>query len=131
MFGGATSPGSHHPRLASARDPSYSFPSSPLGACYTWEGGASGPVGMGLITVRVVPRSGRTSVEVDERGIVVRVPEAPEGGRATEAARQALADALGVPASTTVLRRGARSRTKVFEVPNLEQREAEVRLRAT
>ena len=85
---------------------------------------------MGLITVRVVPRSGRTSVEVEERGIVVRVPAAPEAGRATEAARRALADALGVPASTTVLRRGARSRTKVFEVPGLEQREAEVRLRA-
>ena len=86
---------------------------------------------MGLITVRVVPRSGRASVEVEERGIVVRVPAAPEAGRATEAVRRALADALGVPASTTVLRRGARSRTKVFEVAGLEQREAEVRLRAT
>jgi uncharacterized protein len=86
---------------------------------------------MGLIRVQVVPRSGRASVEVEERGIVVRVPAAPEAGRATEAARRALADALGVPASTTVLRRGARSRTKVFEVAGLEQREAEVRLRAT
>jgi uncharacterized protein YggU (UPF0235/DUF167 family) len=85
---------------------------------------------MGLITVRVVPRSSRTSVEVDERGIVVRVPAAPEAGRASEAARRALAEALGVPASETLLRRGSRSRTKVFEVPGVEQREAEVRLRA-
>jgi uncharacterized protein YggU (UPF0235/DUF167 family) len=85
---------------------------------------------MGLITVRMVPRSSRTSVEVDERGIVVRVPAAPEAGRASEAARRALAEALGVPASETLLRRGSRSRTKVFEVPGVEQRDAEVRLRA-
>ena len=86
---------------------------------------------MGLVTVRVVPRSSRTSVEVDERGIVVRVTAAPRDGRATEAARRALAEALGVPASATLLRRGARSRTKVFEVSGLEQRAAEIRIRAT
>ena len=86
---------------------------------------------MGLVTVRVAPRSGRTAVEVDERGILVRVRAAPEAGRATEAARRALADALGVPASSTRLRRGARSRMKVFEVPGLDQAGAEVRLKAT
>ena len=86
---------------------------------------------MGLVTVRVVPRSGRTAVEVDGRGIVVRVREAPEAGRATEAARRALADALGVPASATRLRHGARSTTKVYEVPGFDQPGAEVRLRAT
>ena len=86
---------------------------------------------MGLVTVRVIPRSARTSVEVDERGVVVRVTAAPENGRATEAARRALAEALGVPANATLLRRGSRSRTKVFEVADVEQRDAEVRLRAT
>jgi uncharacterized protein YggU (UPF0235/DUF167 family) len=58
------------------------------------------------------------------------VPAAPEAGRASEAARRALAEALGVPASETLLRLGSRSRTKVFEVPGVEQRDAEVRLRA-
>jgi uncharacterized protein len=86
---------------------------------------------VGLVTVRVVPRSSRTSVEMDERGIVVRVPAPPEAGRATEAARRALAGALGVPADATLLRRGARSRTKVFEVAGIDQIDAEVRLRAT
>jgi uncharacterized protein YggU (UPF0235/DUF167 family) len=86
---------------------------------------------MGLVTVRVIPRSGRTSVELEERGIVVRVTAVPEDGRATEAARRALAEALGVPVSATQLRRGARSRTKVFEVRGVEQSAAEVRLRAT
>jgi hypothetical protein len=85
---------------------------------------------MGLVTVRVGPRSSRTSVGLDDRGILVRVRAAPEDGRATEEARRALAEALGVPGRVT-LRRGGRSRTKVFEVEGLGQREAEMRLRAT
>jgi uncharacterized protein YggU (UPF0235/DUF167 family) len=86
---------------------------------------------MGLVTVRVMPRSAQTSVELDERGIIVRVPAAPEAGRATDAARRALADALGVPANRIRLRRGTRSRTKVFEIAGVGQLDAEVRLRAT
>ena len=87
--------------------------------------------GMGLVTVRVVPKAGRTSVGLDERGIVVHVRAAPEGGRATEEARRALAEVLGVPGSAVELHRGARSRTKVFEVAGLGQQQAEMRLRAT
>jgi uncharacterized protein len=62
---------------------------------------------------------------------VVRVRAAPEGGRATEQARRALAEALGVPGSAVGLHRGTRSRAKVFEVAGLGQPEAEMRLRAT
>ena len=86
---------------------------------------------MGLVTVRVGPRSSRTSVALDARGILVRVRAAPEHDRATEEARRALAEALGVPGSGVSLRRGGRSRTKVFEVEGLGQRQAEMRLRAT
>ena len=88
-------------------------------------------VKMGVVTVRVVPRAGRTSVEVQERGILVRVRSVPEGGRATAEARRALADALGVPASSVRLRTGARSRTKVFDVEGLDEPAARMRLRAT
>jgi uncharacterized protein YggU (UPF0235/DUF167 family) len=86
---------------------------------------------MGRVTVRVGPRSSRTSVALDDRGILVRVRAAPEDGLATEEARRALAEALGVPGSGVSLRRGGRSRTKVFEVEGLGQRQAEMRLRAT
>ena len=86
---------------------------------------------MGLVTVRVVPKAGRTSVGLDDRGIVVRVRAAPEGGRATEEARRAVAEGLGVPGPGVTLHRGTRSRTKVFEVAGLEQQQAEMRLRAT
>ena len=87
--------------------------------------------GMGLVTVRVVPKAGRTSVGLDDRGVVVRVWAAAEGGRATEEARRALAQSLGVPGSAVELHRGTRSRTKVFEVAGLLQEQAEMRLRAT
>jgi len=87
--------------------------------------------GMGTVTVRVTPRSGRTAVEATAGGVVVRVRASPEGGRATEEARQALAEALGVPASGVSLRSGARSRTKVFEVNGLTSNDIEMHLRAT
>ena len=86
---------------------------------------------MGLVTVRVQPRSDRTVVELDERGILIRVRSVPERGRATQEARLALAEALGVPGSSVSVRRGATSRTKVFDVGGVDQAGAEMRLRAT
>ena len=86
---------------------------------------------MGLVTVRVVPRAGRVSVGLDERGIVVHVRAVPQGGRATEEVRRVLAEVLGVPGSGVTLHRGTRSRTRVLEVAGLDQQQAEMRLRAT
>jgi hypothetical protein len=88
-------------------------------------------VDMGTVTVRVTPRSGRTTVEAGSDGLVIRVRAAPEGGRATEEARRALADALGVAPSSVRLVRGSRSRTKVFDVRGLTADDLQVRLRAT
>jgi len=81
------------------------------------------------VTVHVVPRSTRTVVEVSSSGIVIRVRAIPNGGRATEEARRALADALRVTPSGVTLRRGRRSREKVFEVATLTEEEALQRLR--
>ncbi|MGZ4131990.1 MAG: DUF167 domain-containing protein [Actinomycetota bacterium] len=72
---------------------------------------------MATYSVRVVPRSGRTAVETGADGaLTIRVRAAPEGGKATEEARRALADHLGTPPGRVRLRSGARSRAKVFEV---------------
>jgi uncharacterized protein YggU (UPF0235/DUF167 family) len=84
---------------------------------------------MASITVRVAPRSGRTAVESGPEGLVVRVRAAPEGGRATEEAARALADALGVPRTRVRLRTGARSRTKIFDVEGISSRDLQQRLR--
>jgi Uncharacterized conserved protein len=83
---------------------------------------------MVAITVRVVPRSGRTAVESVPGGIVVRVRAAPEGGRATEEAAKALAVALGLPRTRVRLRTGARSRTKVFDLEGITPDELRRRL---
>ncbi len=84
---------------------------------------------MASITVRVVPRSGRTKVEVGPDGVVVRVRSAPERGRATDEAARALADALGVAPGRVRLRTGARSRTKTFDVEDMTPEELERRIR--
>jgi uncharacterized protein YggU (UPF0235/DUF167 family) len=85
-----------------------------------------------LLTVRVVPRSARRSVSLDESGrVVVRVRAAPERGRATAEAARALADALAVAPSSIALRTGGRSRTKVFVVESLAHDDVLMRLRAT
>ena len=84
---------------------------------------------MGTVTVRVVPRAGRTSIEVGDRGIEIRVRAAPEGGRATEEARRALARALGLRPSGVRLRMGARTREKVFELEGMDAEQALTHLR--
>ena len=84
---------------------------------------------MASVTVRVVPRSGRTVVEAGPGGIVVRVRAPAEAGRATEEARRALAEAARVPPSSVRLRTGERSRTKVFEIEGVDSTELDRRLR--
>jgi hypothetical protein len=86
--------------------------------------------GMGLVTVRVRPGARRPGIAAGERGIVVAVAAAAERGKANEASRRALAAALGVPVTGVRLRRGARSRTKTFEIDGVDQEHAEARLRA-
>ncbi|MGZ8629663.1 MAG: DUF167 domain-containing protein [Actinomycetota bacterium] len=70
---------------------------------------------MASVTVRVTPRSGRTAVErASDGGVLVRVRAAPEGGRATIEAAEAIAAWLGVAKGRVWLRTGARSRTKIY-----------------
>jgi len=88
-------------------------------------------VEMGTVTVRVVPRAGRTVVEAGPNGIQVRVRAAPEGGRATEEARRAIASTLDVAPSAVRLVRGATARIKVFAIDGLTADDLRVRLGGT
>jgi len=58
----------------------------------------------------------------------VRVTAAPEDGRATEAARRALASSLGLRRTAVELEAGATSRTKRFRVVGLDEATARQRL---
>lgn len=68
------------------------------------------------ISIRVTPNARRVGVEVVEGQVRVAVSEPPEGGKATEAAREALAKALGVAKTRLTLVRGATSREKTFRL---------------
>jgi uncharacterized protein (TIGR00251 family) len=82
-----------------------------------------------VVHVHVLPRSGRTEI-VGLHGdtLKVRVAAPPVDGRATDAARTALADALGVAPSAVVVVAGERSRLKRFRVDGLDLAAAERRL---
>jgi uncharacterized protein YggU (UPF0235/DUF167 family) len=76
---------------------------------------------MMTVAVRVKPGSSRTRVGGSYAGpygpaLVVAVNAPAVEGRATEAARRALADALGVRPAAVTLRTGATSRDKIFVV---------------
>lgn len=69
------------------------------------------------------PGASRTSVGGGYDGphgpaIIVAVQAPAVDGRATEAARRALAQALAVPAATVALRTGQSSRDKLFRIDN-------------
>ncbi|GAA2700705.1 DUF167 domain-containing protein [Micromonospora olivasterospora] len=88
------------------------------------------------IPVRVKPGAARARVGGRHDGphgpaLVIAVTAPPVDGRATEAARRALADALGVRPAAVSLRAGAASRDKLFlvERPTRELTEALCRLR--
>lgn len=73
------------------------------------------------VAVRVKPGASRARVGGAHTGVlgpalVVAVNAPPVDGRATEAVRRALADALGVRGSAVTLRSGAASRDKLFVI---------------
>jgi uncharacterized protein YggU (UPF0235/DUF167 family) len=69
------------------------------------------------VTIRVKPGASRTSVGGDHDGaLVVAVGRRAVDGKATEAALQALAEALGVRRRDVTLVTGATHRTKVVEI---------------
>ncbi len=78
-----------------------------------------------MVRVHVQPRAGRTEV-VGRHGdaLKVRVSEPPVDGRATEAARRAVAGAFGLPASRVELVSGERSRLKTFRLCGMPVAEA-------
>lgn len=66
--------------------------------------------------VKVTPRARRNAIMREAGVIKVSTTTAPEDGRATAAAAEALAHALGVAKTRLVLVRGATSRDKVFRL---------------
>jgi uncharacterized protein (TIGR00251 family) len=82
------------------------------------------------VRVHVLARTGRTEiVGLHDGALKIRVAAPPVDGRATEAARVALASGLGVSAAAVTLVSGERSRLKCFRVDGIDVTDAEQRLR--
>lgn len=83
-----------------------------------------------ILHVHVQPGAGRSAV-VGRHGdaLKVRVAAPPVGGRANEATRDILAEALGLTAADLELRSGETSRTKRFRLVGIDGADAERRLR--
>ncbi len=84
-----------------------------------------------LLDVRLRPRASRAGVGgVREGALELRVCAPPVEGEANAAARELLAEALGVSRARVALQGGEKSRRKVFRVEGLEPAEALRRLGA-
>ena len=83
------------------------------------------------LAVKVVPKASRAGLAgwIGD-ALKVRVTAAPERGRANEAVRAVLADALGVPLARVRIVAGHASPRKVFEVDGLDEAEARRRIDA-
>ena len=83
-----------------------------------------------VLRVHVQPGAGRSAI-VGRHGdaLKLRVAAPPVEGRANEAARALLAEALGVPESDVELTSGQSSRAKRFRLRGLDAEEADKRLR--
>ena len=87
-----------------------------------------GPLPVCVLVVRVTPKSHGTDVRLTDGVVQIRVTAAPDDGRATEAARRALASALGLRRVAVKLEAGATSRIKRFLVDGLNEATARQRL---
>jgi uncharacterized protein YggU (UPF0235/DUF167 family) len=72
--------------------------------------------GESRLAVRVTPGAKTECVEITAGKVTVKVRAKPEDGKATEAVRALLAQALGLAPSRLDLLRGATSREKQFHV---------------
>ena len=72
-----------------------------------------------LISVRVVPRSGRNVLEWEQGGLKARLTAPTVDGAANAALIELLAERLAVPRRTITIVRGTTSRQKTVEIAGL------------
>jgi len=82
-----------------------------------------------LITIRVIPRSSRNTLEWDQGILKARLTAPPVDGAANTALINLLIERLSVPRRTISIVRGETSRTKTVEIAALTLEELESRLK--
>lgn len=82
-----------------------------------------------LITVRVIPRSSKNSLEWEQGGLKARIMAPPVDGAANEALVALLAERLELPKRAISIVRGATGRQKVVEIVGVTGEEVERRIK--
>lgn len=82
-----------------------------------------------LITVRVVPRSSRNSLEWEQGVLKARLTAPPVDGAANEALVALLAERLGMPKRSISIVRGASSRQKTVDIQGVTLEEVERKIK--
>lgn len=82
-----------------------------------------------LITVRVIPRSSRNSLEWEQGVLKARLTAPPVDGAANEALVALLAERLGLSKRSISIVRGASSRQKTMDIQGVTLEEVERRIK--
>jgi uncharacterized protein len=80
------------------------------------------------LTVRVIPRSSRNSIEWDQEMLKVRLTAPPVDGAANEALIALLADRLGLPKRSISIVHGVTGRQKIVEIIGMTEEAVEQKL---
>ena len=80
--------------------------------------------------IRVQPKAGRNSVEVDDDKVTARVTAAPEGGKANDAVVALLAKRLKVAKGRVHILQGHKARNKRLRIEDMTAGEVFARLSA-
>jgi len=81
-----------------------------------------------LISVKVIPRSRKNSIEWEQGSLKVRLTAPPVDGLANEALVVLLAEHLALPKRSIAIVRGATSRQKTVEITGMTVEDVEKRL---
>jgi len=83
-----------------------------------------------LITVRVIPRSSRNSLEWEQGTLKARLTAPPVDGAANEALVALLAELLGQPKRSITIVHGASGRQKTVIIEGMTLKEVERKIKA-
>jgi hypothetical protein len=83
------------------------------------------------ITVRVIPRSSKNTLEWEEGTLKARLTAPPVDGAANEALIALLAERLNIPRRTITIVHGATSRQKIIEIAGLAVADIERKIEQT
>ena len=81
-----------------------------------------------LISVKVIPRSSKNSIEWEQDSLKIRLTAPPVDGLANEALVALLAERLALSKRCITIVRGATSRHKTVEITGMTMEEVEKRL---